>query len=144
MLGKYQLYQFSVEIDIDDRCSFCCDYREEDAYEQVKKILALKDRPSAILVSGNRITSGCYQCLQAENIRIPEEMAVLAFYEPAWAWLVNPGITCVDTSGYDIGRNAAELLFRRLNGFDAPPQTITIPVELIVRESCGEKRTPNP
>jgi LacI family transcriptional regulator len=55
--------------------------------------------------------------------------------------LMRPGITVVRQPVESMGRLAAEILFSRLaKGGDAPtPKRMMLPVELVIRGSCGAK-----
>ncbi|WP_158102396.1 substrate-binding domain-containing protein, partial [Streptomyces cacaoi] len=49
--------------------------------------------------------------------------------------LLAPPVTVVAQDPADLGRNAAELLFRRLDGAEDPPRRLTRPTRLVPRGS---------
>jgi LacI family transcriptional regulator len=49
--------------------------------------------------------------------------------------MLDPAITVVAHDPAALGRAAAELVFRRLDGDASPPQRIVMPVQLIARGS---------
>jgi DNA-binding LacI/PurR family transcriptional regulator len=74
-------------------------------------------------------------------VRIPEEMAVVGFDDMEWARILTPPLTAVAQPGYDLGVAAGQLVLRRLQGPSGPPQVVVFQPKLVVRESCGAKRT---
>lgn len=63
-------------------------------------------------------------------------VAVVGFGDFEIADLVSPGLTVVSYDPGEIGRTAADLLMRRVNGEDGPPRRVEIPTKLIVRGSA--------
>ena len=127
-------------IEIDRDLIRYCDFRSESAYVQTEKLLELKNRPTAIFVANNLMTHGCLMQLIRHGIKIPDDMSLLNFYEPSWATIVTPQLTCIAADAYDMGHTAAELLFKRLNGDSEQLKKVVLPTSLTVRGSCGKIR----
>jgi LacI family transcriptional regulator len=73
------------------------------------------------------------------EVSIPGEVAVAGFDDFDMADIFHPALTVVHQPADDLGRVAADLLFARLGAerrADAGQQ-IVLPVELIIRRSCG-------
>jgi LacI family transcriptional regulator len=49
--------------------------------------------------------------------------------------MLNPGVTVIAQSTAELGRIAAEMLFRRLGGYQGPPECVVLPTTLITRGS---------
>ena len=90
---------------------------------------------TAVLSGNNRITLGVLRRLPALSPR----PALVGFDDLELADLLTPGLTVVAQDPAALGRAAADLLFRRLAGDDAPPRRIVLPARLIPRGS-GESR----
>ena len=69
------------------------------------------------------------------GVRVPEDLAVVGFDDLPQA--AGFSLTTVAQPSTEIGRRAAELLFRRLEGSAAPVQRTLLPTRLAVRRSCG-------
>jgi LacI family transcriptional regulator len=67
---------------------------------------------------------------------------LVGFDDIELADLLEPAVTVIAQDPAAMGRAAAEILFRRLDGDDSPPEQVVIDVELIVRGS-GEIRPTN-
>jgi DNA-binding LacI/PurR family transcriptional regulator len=51
--------------------------------------------------------------------------------------VLSPPLTTIAQPAYDMGKEATQLLLRRLSEPDAPVRTIMLKPQLVVRESCG-------
>jgi LacI family transcriptional regulator len=87
----------------------------------------------------NFIAIGALKALKDAGLRVPEEMSVVAFDDLTSGLVIDPFLTVVDQSAYEMGRRAAELLLARLSGsaFDGV-QEIVLPTKIVVRRSCAQ------
>lgn len=86
---------------------------------------------TALFCGNNRVTVLALRELAAMG-RMP---ALVGFDDLELADLLTPGITVVAQDPAEMGRIAAELLFRRLAGEGGPAQRIELPTRLITRGS---------
>ena len=54
-----------------------------------------------------------------------------------WSYALNPPLTAVRQSGFEIGQRAAELLLQRIQNPERPFVKLILNTELVVRKSCG-------
>ena len=111
--------------------------RTEPAREAVKALLDTPNPPTAILPANNAMTIGVLRGLRDRGLRVPDDMAVAAFDDFAWADLMNPGITAIAQPIPEMGNVAANLLIKRIAGDEGPPLQRILPPSLQLRESCG-------
>ncbi|MGW7491595.1 LacI family DNA-binding transcriptional regulator [Streptomyces sp. NPDC054786] len=90
---------------------------------------------TALFAGNNRVTVTAVRILGER----PRPVALVGFDDFELADLVRPAITVVAQDPARMGRTAAGLLFRRLEGIEDPPQRREIPTRLIARGS-GEIR----
>ncbi len=106
-----------------------------------------KNPPTAIFGSNNLATKFVLQALLELGVKVPEEIALVGFDDFELAEVLHPTLTVVRQPSEELGRVAASMLFDRLKR-DEMPHTgnrIMLPVELIIRRSCGCKvRTSRP
>lgn len=88
-------------------------------------------RATALVTGNNRITVYALRAL-AGRARRP---ALVGFDDFELADLVSPAITVITHDTSALGREAAELLFSRLDGDTAPPRRLVLPTRLLPRGS---------
>ena len=86
---------------------------------------------TALLCGNNRITIATLRALRARD----RQMALVGIDDFEFADLLSPGITVVAQDPARMGRIAAELLFRRLDGERGPVQRIELETTLVARGS---------
>ncbi len=107
----------------------------------VAGLLASKRRNDALFCANNLLTRQALQSLQAMGVHPPHTVALVGFDDFETANLLGAGITVVRQPTEDLTRQAAEILFSRLGpaGTKRKSKRIVLPVELVVRGSCGAK-----
>lgn len=111
------------------------DARAASGYEAARALLRLKQPPDAIFVTNSLMTLGALECLADEGVRVPQELGLVGFDEHPWARLLRPSLTTVAQPTYELGRRAAQLLIEEAKFPQMDPVSISLPTELIVRES---------
>ena len=102
-------------------------------------LLAQPNPPTALLSGQNYFTIGAIKALRALGLQ--HRVAVVGHGDFLLADAVDPATTVVSHDPAELGRTAAELLFRRLDGDRSPTQRIVLPTHLIPRGS-GEIPAP--
>jgi LacI family transcriptional regulator len=112
-----------------------------DAQTALRDVVASRNLPTALFGANNLITRHLLHSLQALGLHPPHPIALVGFDDFESADLLRPGITVVRQPAESMGRLAGELLFARLanGGADMPTKKMMLPVELVVRGSCGAK-----
>jgi LacI family transcriptional regulator len=110
-----------------------------EAERAVIELLSSGSPPTALFASQNLVTIGALHGLRARGAQ--RDVALVGFDDFPLADLLEPGVTVVAQDPLALGRAAADLLFRRLDGDDAAWRRVVIPVELVARGS-GELAPP--
>jgi LacI family transcriptional regulator len=103
----------------------------ESAERCAEQLLSSGARPTALLTGQNLITIGAYRAIK--RLGLQREVALVGFDDILLADLLEPAITVIAQDPAAMGRVAAELLFRRLDGDASPSVSEVIPTKLIVR-----------
>jgi LacI family transcriptional regulator len=113
----------------------------DDSRETIRNLVAGSRPPTALFCANNLITRHVLHGLQAMGMHPPESIALVGFDDFEIADLLRPGITVVRQPSELLGRTAAEILFKRLaSGTRSKTgKHVVLPVELVVRGSCGAK-----
>ncbi len=107
-----------------------------------KTILKMKPLPDGVFVANDSCAIGCMLALKAEGIRIPEDIAFVGFNNDPVSNVIEPNLTTVSYSGYEMGQVAARHLISHLNGTSRIDSTNTVILrsELIIRQSSLKKQ----
>jgi LacI family transcriptional regulator len=65
------------------------------------------------------------------------DVPMLSFDDFDLADMLTPGLSAVQQPAEMLGREAARLLFERLNGRDGESRAVILPTRLVIRQSCG-------
>lgn len=113
------------------------DWLSSSGYVGMERLLEREPRVTAVLASNDAMALGAIRAAHDRGLRVPEDIAIVGFDNIAvLAPYSIPALTTVDNPLFLVGRTAAELLYRRMIGRDCP-DTVVLPVDLVVRESCG-------
>lgn len=105
-------------------------------YRLVNELLELPNRPTALFLGNNLLTIGALKAIHERDLRIPEDIALVAFDEMDWM-VIKPALTVVAQPVYEMGRCAAELLLARITDPNRPIQEVVLQATVLVRQSCA-------
>jgi LacI family transcriptional regulator len=111
--------------------------RTAPASEAVKTLMGRSAPPTAIVSANNAMTVGVLRGLRELGVRVPQDVAVVAFDDIAWADLMSPALTAIAQPIAEMGNMAAKQLIKRIGGYDGPPEHRTLAPAFQHRESCG-------
>jgi LacI family transcriptional regulator, galactose operon repressor len=124
----------------DETISLTGSLSPEHGEKATEEILHLSPRPTAMIAGGNQVLAGCVRALARNGIRIPQGMSLITCDEVALSELHSPPIASLGRDTLALGRIAAELLLKRLDG-SGGPETVTMPTMFTPRGSCGPVAT---
>ncbi len=111
----------------------------EDGTKAVKKLLKNAKQPDAIFCANDTTALSAIIYLREQNIRVPEDIAIVGFSNEPFSEVVTPSISTIKQPGFEMGQKAARLLIHQINQKEPATQfeTIKMPTELIIRHSSG-------
>lgn len=89
--------------------------------------------PTALFTSQNLVSIGAVQALH--SLRLQHRIALIGLDELTLGDVLEPAVSVIAQDPAEIGRLAAERLFARLDGDDAPPRLYTVATRLVARGS---------
>lgn len=112
------------------------DYSAESGYRGMQALLA--QGPEAVFVASDTMALGALRALREADLRVPTDIAIVSHDDLPPAVQADPPLTTVRQSISKTGALAVETLTQIISQSDAlPTQQIVLPVELVVRASCG-------
>jgi DNA-binding LacI/PurR family transcriptional regulator len=117
-------------------------FRREGGEEATERLLATSPRPTALVVANNLMTIGALRAIRRNGISVPDQLALVAVDDPAWAELLDPPLTTVAQPVRTMADTAMSLALERIEGNRRTPTSVVLPLELRVRRSCGMPAAP--
>lgn len=114
-------------------------YSLEKSLSEAQALLSCNPRPTAILTLTGQGTLGILNRANDLQIRIPEELSLLAFDNQPWSRLVSPPLATISQPIEKMATRATELLIEALEKGkkQPPPQQILYDAELQLRKSVA-------
>lgn len=94
-------------------------YQPEKCLEEVKKLLALEDRPTCILMPDDFSLMGGVYAIREAGFQIPEDISVIGYDGIVLAEVTNPRITTYKQDTAQLGTVAAQTLIRLIENPEA-------------------------
>lgn len=115
------------------------DFSEAAGERAGAALLALPaaDRPDAVFAANDIMAIGLLGTLVAGGVRIPEDIALAGFDDIPVARYVSPALTTMRVPIAALGQQALDALADTLEGHAADAGATVMPVQLVVRRSCG-------
>ena len=109
----------------------------EDGEQAIKKLMANPVLPEAIFCGNDTTALSVILYLKKKGYKVPDDFLIVGFSNEPFSEVITPSITTVKQPGFEIGKRAAELIIQQITtpGNNLKHQTITMPTELIIRES---------
>lgn len=114
---------------------------EEHGYDATCQLLALDERPTALVIAGNQILAGCLEALNEHGLEVGRDMSVVGCDETPAARLFSPRISVIERDRPGLGRAAAqrlvEMIQARAEGRREAPGPLLLQTEFIDHGSCS-------
>lgn len=107
----------------------------ESGYELMKKLLANKDKPTAVFVTSDIQAVGALKAMNERGIRCPNDIALIGFDDTMLA--AHFGLTTMRQPMKEMGSKAVDLLLRRFENQSSAPEKISLVPELVIRETTS-------
>ena len=120
-------------IDIDQRLVRLDLRGIEKAEAATTELLGSAEPPTALFAGQNMITIGSFRVLR--RLGLHRRIALIGFDDILLADLLEPGISVIAQDPALIGRTAADVLFRRIDGDRLPSEHLIVPTRMITRGS---------
>ncbi|MVN21343.1 LacI family DNA-binding transcriptional regulator [Mucilaginibacter arboris] len=82
----------------------------EEVETAVKELLHLKNKPDAVLITSDRLSTCCLTILNHLGLSVPDDLAIAGFTNSNTAELFNPPLTTIRQPAFKIGQLATEKL----------------------------------
>lgn len=110
-------------------------YDPEVSVHPARQLLTTADRPTAVFAANDLSAITTIEVAAELGLRVPDDLSVVGFDNVPESALCSPPLTTVDQPIRQMGHRAIELLIQLIRGEPADPAHITLPTNLVVRQS---------
>ena len=124
--------------------------RGDDFKESLTTLLMSPDRPTALIAANDALALAVMQVCRSIGLNIPDDLSIIGFDDIPFSVHTYPPLTTVRVDKELMGRLAVRSLLSRINEGQTSatgatePVHISVPVFLVVRESCGPPKSKEP
>jgi DNA-binding LacI/PurR family transcriptional regulator len=105
------------------------------------ELLSLEDKPTAIFTANDIMFLGALKAIGNNNLRVPDDISIVTFYDFEWLKYLNPPITAVKLPTFEMGKQAGELLIKLINSKEENyPRKIILKTKFVERDSVKSLR----
>jgi len=119
-----------------------CGFTEPDGFTAMQKWIAAGNLPTAIFAANDPAAIGAMAAMDEAGLRVPDDVAFVGAGSIHYGDMLRVPLTTVSWSKAEMGQAAASLLLEMIDGKKKARRhrTITVPPELLIRQSSGHER----
>lgn len=118
------------------------DFTIEGGYRAALDLLRTTSPPTAIFAFNDDMAVGAVRAATERHLQVPDDVSIVGFDDVELASHVTPKLTTVRQSLHEMGRLAAGLLSRLIDGQPVDAPRIELATRLIVRDSTAPPHRP--
>lgn len=124
--------------DLPVRPEFCVELAHVNSSETqtLRTLLCREDRPTAFVVSDDMLALALERVCVQMQLRIPEDVSIIAFNNSLYSQLASPQLTVVDINSYQLGQEAANQIIKHAENPNLMATKIIVPHTIVERDSC--------
>jgi DNA-binding LacI/PurR family transcriptional regulator len=115
-------------------------YEPGEVAAAARELLSRPDRPTAVLCFSDAVAADVIRVAQDAGLHVPEDLSVVGFDDSPLAPRLRPPLTTVRQDVAAKG-HAAAALRAEIADPGAPPESVLLPTELVIRASTAPPRT---
>lgn len=128
---------------IDSLIELDCNFDENLAYEETKRIYASEGKkPTGIFAANDIMAIGAMNALKDLGLNIPEDVSIIGFDDIAISRYLSPKLTTMHCDFRKIARTSVDSVISLIDGEETERHK-EIPVEFMERETLGYAKTNN-
>ena len=127
---------YGITVGADDMAAF--DFDQSGGYAGAMHLLGRQPRPTALVCSSDVIALGALDAAADLGLAVPGDLAVTGFDDSHLAAMRRVRLTSLAYDYATLAQQTVHRLLQRLGGqHDEIPVRMTVPCEIVVRETCG-------
>ena len=94
-----------------------------------------KYHPDSLVITVEHLATSAYIACKELKLNIPVDIKIICFTNQLTASILQPPLSTIQQPAYEMGKQAADLLFQQLKGKPMHVQHLVLPSVLMIRES---------
>ena len=91
----------------------------------------------AVFCFNDLMAIGAMRACVTAGVSVPDEVAIAGFDDIAEGRFSNPTLSTISTDLALLSREVLRLVLSRVDGRDSPPESVSVPWQLMIRESTA-------
>ncbi len=116
------------------------DFSPEKTTSVIESMIASGDMPTALISSNDDMALAAIETFRKAGVNVPEDISIIGYDDGLAAPWAHPALTTIRVPFLDMAEQAVEGLVEMLGDDKPSVQSVTLPVELVVRDSCAAPR----
>jgi len=114
--------------------------RNDSLIRDIRQAISTPDAPTAFFCTTDYLALLFCKAAQLEKKKIPQDFSIIGFGNLDFSQYLTVPLTTLRQGIRELGTSAAELILKRIQDPERPMEHISVPVELIVRESTAKPK----
>jgi LacI family transcriptional regulator len=111
------------------------DYDPAVSVQRARQLLTAADPPTAVFAANDMSAIATIEAATGLGLRVPEDLSVVGFDNIPESALCTPPLTTINQPIRKMGEHSIQLLIQLMRGEANEPTHITLPTDLVVRQS---------
>ena len=129
-------------LEVDPQLMDHAGYSGIGGYNAMKRIWERSREATAVITALDILAVGVVHFLRDQGLSVPDDVSVTGYEDGLLTEHMIPRLTSVNTKKSELGRHASRILVNRIENPRAKPVRVTIPPELVIRESVRNLNEP--
>jgi LacI family transcriptional regulator len=111
--------------------------------EEGRRLMAMtldqnpENPPTAVFAHADLMAIGALEELRSRGLDCPGDISIVGYDDAPLVNRISPPLSTIALPGEEIGARAGEMVLEMLDEPGEPPESVSLPAELIPRESTG-------
>ncbi len=112
------------------------EFLKSNTEQEIARLISRGDLPTAIFSCNDDMALAAIDMFKTKGIRVPQDVSIIGFDDISISAHVSPALTTVKVPIYEMARKAVDSVIRATGTEDKSQSMVSLPVKLIVRDSC--------
>lgn len=112
------------------------EFLKEGGRDAINELMSLDDPPTGLVVVDDLMALGILNSLNDMGMTVPDDISIVSFNNVLLAEVSTPSLTSVSIDIFGLGYHAADCLIIKIKKPETAPKRVTIPFQLVERNSC--------